>query len=371
MFGDTRFWLWSNGVRNDVLLGNRGTAKALNNHGQVVGAFLTGEDYRDDWVITIPVYHAFVWNPGSRSLRDLGTFGGWNSAATWINDQGVIGGAADVWDDRLPFITQRGLKRSLQSLISNPTGWKLALETHYVAADARIWGLGTFGSKDHIYEMTPETNGMYRIRSRGVIEGIRAQVFAFNEYGQAVGIVSRDEDRVGAFFWDGTTTILLGDLGHPGSYAYAINNLGQVVGMSYNAAVAYNAFLWENGVLVNLNDLISPDSGVLLTEAAAVNDAGSIVCIYRDAATGFYGVCLLAPVSPVPLEFSHHELNPDGLHLEVQGGAGKSLVVEYTSDFVEWATLAASTNLIGRRNFTDPNTTNATFRAYRARLLVP
>ncbi len=316
MFGDTRFWLWSNGVRNDVLLGNglRGTAKALNNHGQVVGAFLTGEDYRDDWVITIPVYHAFVWNPGSRSLRDLGTFGGWNSAATWINDQGVIGGAADVWDDRLPFITQRGLKRSLQSLISNPTGWNLALETHYVAADGRIWGLGTFGSKDHIYEMTPETNGMYRIRSRGVIEGIRAQVFAFNEYGQAVGIVTLNEPRGDAFFWDGTTTVLLGDLGHPGTYPYAIN---------------------------------------------------------RDAATGFYGVCLLAPVSPVPLEFSHHELNPDGLHLEVHGGAGKSLVVEYTSDFVEWATLAASTNLIGRRNFTDLNTTNAMFRAYRARLLVP
>src|SRR2546426_6962358 len=48
----------------------------------------------------------------------------------------------------------------------------------------------------HIYEMAPETNGMYRIRSRGVIETIDiVKVFAFNEYGQAVGITRLSADK--------------------------------------------------------------------------------------------------------------------------------------------------------------------------------
>jgi len=270
-------------------------------------------------------------------------------------------------------MAREGQMRSLQSLISNPAGWKLALEIHYVAADGRIWGLGTFGSKNHIYEMTPETNGMYRIRSRGVLEAIDAKLFAFNEYGDAVGIVTISAERGGAFVWDGKTMVLLGDLGWPGSYAYAINNLGQVVGMSLNVSQSYNAFLWENGVMSNLNDLIPPDSGIVLTKATAnaINDAGQIVCTYRNVASGFYGVCLLIPVNPVPLKITRHEWTPAGLSLEVRGGAGQPLAVEYTSDLARWTTLATTTNLIGRRMFIDPDVKVATFRAYRARLLAP
>jgi hypothetical protein len=54
-----------------------------------------------------------------------------------------------------------------------------------------------YGPKFHIYEMTPKTNGMYRIRSRGVIEGIDVKVFAFDQYGQAVGRITISQN-VGA-----------------------------------------------------------------------------------------------------------------------------------------------------------------------------
>src|SRR6185369_10941902 len=178
------------------------------------------------------VYHAFVWTDGS--LQDLGTLGGWNSAGLWINDQGVVVGASSSDNrDGLPFTTRDGQMRSLPSLISNPAGWKLALETHYVAADGRIWGLGTSVGKNHIYEMTPETNGMYRIRSRGVIETIDiVLVFAFNEYGQAVGTTTLSAFEGPSFLWDERGTTFLGDLGRPATHPYAINNLGQVVGLS-------------------------------------------------------------------------------------------------------------------------------------------
>jgi uncharacterized membrane protein len=293
--GGSGFWLWTDGVRQDLRLGtNRNCyVVGLNNQGQVVGSFHTGEFGVDSHGIVYPLYQAFVWTAGF--LQDLGTLGGEVSFGIWINDQGVVLGAADTIDDRIPFIARNGQMRSLQSLILNPSGWKLALETHHVAADGRIWGLGTYGGKEHIYEMTPEPSEFYRI----------------------------------------------------------------------------SAFLWENGVMFNLNDLISPDSSVVLTESKAINDAGNIVCTYRNIASGFYGVCLLVPATPMPLEIVRHAFIPAGLQLEVQGGAGQPLAVEYTSDWAQWTTLATSTNLFGRRMFIDPAAGNATFRGYRARLVTP
>ena len=92
--GHPQFWLWSNGVREDLLIGNgkAGNAVALNNQGQVVGSFYTGESFIDFWGDLHAVYHAFVWDNGS--LQDLGTLGGWDSSAAWINDRGVAVGAA-------------------------------------------------------------------------------------------------------------------------------------------------------------------------------------------------------------------------------------------------------------------------------------
>jgi len=371
--GSPKFWLWSDGVRQDLPFGNgrSGLAAAINNLGQVVGDFLTGEFYDDGFGNLSPVYHAFVWTEAS--LQDLGTLGGWNSAGLWINDQGVVVGASSSDNhDGLPFITRDGQMRSLPSLISNPSGWKLALETHYVASDGRIWGQGTYGGKEHIYEMTPETNGMYRIRSLGVIETIDVvKVFAFNDHGQAIGFTRVNAFEGPSFFWDEQRITFLDGPGQPRSYPYAINNLGQVVGMTTFDSPSYNAFLWENGVKLNLNDLIASDSGVVLVEAKAINDAGQIVSSYRNVTSGFYGVCLLIPVNPVPLKITHYELTPGGLNLEVRGGAGQPLAVEYTSDWAQWTTLATSTNLIGIRLFTDPDAKNSTFRAYRARLLTP
>src|SRR2546427_5150590 len=363
-FGGSQFWLWSDGVRQDLSPGtNRNCyAKVLNNQGQVVGGFHTGEYGVDFWGIVYPIYHAFVWTAGS--LQELGTLGGESSTALWINDQGVVLGAADTTNDFIPFIARNGQMRSLQSLMLNPSGWKLALETHYVAADGRIWGLGTRGGKHHIYEMAPETNGMYRIRSRGVIETIDiVKVFAFNEYGQAVGITRLSADKGPAFFWDERGIAVLADLGRPGTFPDGINNLGQVVGLSMTESQGNNAFLWKAGAMSNLNDLIPSDSGILLTEAKAINDSGNIVCIYRNISSGFYGVCVLTPVAPLPLEITEYEMTPDGMSLEVQGGGGQFLSLEYTSDWKQWTTLATSTNLFGRRVFIDPDAKSSNFRA--------
>jgi probable HAF family extracellular repeat protein len=88
-------FLWHNGKMRD--LGNLGGlvnfAQCANNRDEVIGksslaehpgACATGE----------PGCHAFLWKRGS--MKDLGTLGGDNSEAVWINDAGEIAGSADL-----------------------------------------------------------------------------------------------------------------------------------------------------------------------------------------------------------------------------------------------------------------------------------
>jgi probable HAF family extracellular repeat protein len=64
---------------------NAGSGGAINSRGQVVGSSnLAGNQ----------THHAFLWDQGS--LTDLGTLGGDNAEAYWINDAGDIVGRADV-----------------------------------------------------------------------------------------------------------------------------------------------------------------------------------------------------------------------------------------------------------------------------------
>ena len=56
-------------------------AVAINDRGQIVGTSVTKTKNGDG----DPVSHAFLWQNGK--MRDLGTLGGWSSAAVAINDR--------------------------------------------------------------------------------------------------------------------------------------------------------------------------------------------------------------------------------------------------------------------------------------------
>jgi probable HAF family extracellular repeat protein len=92
-------FLWSEGKMRDLgtlggtlgvvgALNNSGSGGALNDRGQVIGTSNLAGDL---------THHAFMWERGV--LRDLGTLGGPNSEAYWMNENGAVVGRADVPGD--------------------------------------------------------------------------------------------------------------------------------------------------------------------------------------------------------------------------------------------------------------------------------
>ena len=86
---DPFFWDKSTGMIDIGSFGGTcGAPQAMNNRGQVVGgSYMAGN----------VLIHAFEWDRRAhRRLKDLGTLGGDNSVALWVDDSGDVVGYADV-----------------------------------------------------------------------------------------------------------------------------------------------------------------------------------------------------------------------------------------------------------------------------------
>jgi len=183
---------------------NQVFGNAINNTGEVVGHAWT-ENSEDNTA------HGFAWRNGEYSL--LGTFGGIQTAAHAINDDGLIVGHSlrgDAWE-------------------SNAFLWK----------NGEMTNLGTLG-------------------------GGGSGAYGINNKGQIVGNSLTAEGDWHAFLWEEGVMTDLGTLGGTRSSANAINDLGQVVGSSNS-----RGYIWTDGIMTDLGDY--------MVDAIAVNNMGQVV----------------------------------------------------------------------------------------------
>jgi probable HAF family extracellular repeat protein len=284
-FGETRAVLWQDGHITDLgtLGGNESSAFSVNNRGQVVGVAVN--TIPDPFSFLATQLRAFLWQNGS--MQDLGTLGGPEGWALFINERGQVAGF------------------STTNFTPNPT-------TGFPTTDPFLW------------EPPSPASPSGRLIDLGTLGGTNGSPDALNNRGQVVGSSNLAGDVYAhPFLWEGGALTDLGTLGgsygsasslndageivgwayYPGdlifqavlwkhggmtalgavpgdccSLATWINSKAQVVGTSGNSDFSVqHAFLWEKGgPAIDLNTLIAPGSGLTLTSAGDINDRGEI-----------------------------------------------------------------------------------------------
>jgi probable HAF family extracellular repeat protein len=287
--------LWKNDQILDLgtLGGVSSFASTLNNRGQVTGVALN--DVPDPYsilglgsVTTLTQTRGFLWQSGK--MDDLGTLGGPDSWAVFVNDRGQVAGTSytsyivDPNTGTPPvgvFLWENGKMTDLGNLggdngllgaysivngLNNRgqvVGWMMIAGNQFAHAfrwdEGKLSDLGTLGG------------------TTSVAEGI-------NDAGDVVGVSTLPGDQTNdGFLWrNGVMTDLGTVAGDPCSAALSVNSRGQVVGASESAAGGCNewttALLWEDGgPSIDLNSLVSSGSGAHLFAGFWANEGGEIV----------------------------------------------------------------------------------------------
>jgi probable HAF family extracellular repeat protein len=262
-----RAFLWQNGVMEDLgtLGGPEASAYFMNERGQVAGWAFTNStpnpvlDLCGSYAVEVPTADPFIWR--DEKMTDLGTLGGTCGVPNAINSQGWVVGESNVVGD----------------LTAHPFLWD----------GKKMRDLGTFG-------------------------GDSGQANSLNDAGDIVGSAFTKNPQVSlAFLWkDGVLTSLGTVQGDACSNALGINSNRQVVGVSAKTCDFVtderHAFLWENNQMIDLNIFLPQDSDLLqLTDAYNINDRGEIAGLGVPAGCGDEFACGHV-FELIPCDEQHH-----------------------------------------------------------------
>ena len=302
-----------------TLGGNESAASAINNRGEVVG--LTLNAIPDPFsLFDLVIFgssagtqtRAFLWQNGV--MQDLGTLGGPDAQATSINERGQVTGFS--YTNSIP-----NADTGMPTL--DPFLWK----------NGRMTDLGTLGGTfglpfalNNRGQVVGDSNlagdltfhpffwDGRQLTDLGTLGGDNGDAFALNDAGDVVGDASLSGNQtMHAVLWKHGVITDLGTLeGDTDSLAMSINSKAQVVGTSsIPGTIAHShAFLWEEGSIVDLNDLI-PSSGFRLLFGLFINDSGEI------AGIGFPPGCEAS--DPIACGHSYLLIPCDENHPDIEG----------------------------------------------------
>jgi probable HAF family extracellular repeat protein len=251
--GNTTAFLWQNGHMTDLGIGTQySTGLGINDNGVVVGtAGASGGQVQ-----------TFLWQ--NRTFTDLTALAG-AAQISGINNLGQVGVTFFSGGNLHGYVWQNGTLTDIGTLPGATGTWLSAINN-----SGMVTGYAYFDSSAGLSHAFLWQQGY--MTDLGALPGaLYSDGYGINDNGDVVGdsyagnVVPHDH----AVLWQANGVIQ--DLGY--GYATAINNQRQIIGMTEQFA----PFLWQNGVMTNLNNLIPSNSGWVLLQAFAINNAGQIV----------------------------------------------------------------------------------------------
>jgi probable HAF family extracellular repeat protein len=300
-------FVWRGGSLKDLGTlpgGDYSFAASINQLGQIAG---TSENNQIDPASGNPEFHAVLWQ--NDKILDLGTLGGTASFATTLNDRGqVIGQALNDVPDPLSilglgdgttltqthaFLWQNGKMHDLGTL-GGPDSWAM-----YINDLGQVAGTSYTSDVVNPNSLTPQSDPFLwengKMKDLGNFGGDNGPlgpqfVQALNNRGQVVGIMAVTGDQFShAFLWDGEKLSDLGTFGGSGSIATGINDAGAVVGYAFLPGDQIkHAFLRRNGVMTDLGTVV----GDPCSFAFNINSQGQ-VGVARSRRTALAGASMI------------------------------------------------------------------------------
>jgi probable HAF family extracellular repeat protein len=304
-FPETEAVLWRNGQIIDLgtLGGNASSASSVNTHGQVVGAALNAIPDSFSAGINPPIFffpvatqaHAFLWDG---AMHDLGTLGGPDSGAFYVNERGQVAGYSYTNSTPNlttgiptldPFLWDNGKMNDLGTL-GGTLGMPYSMnERGQVVGESKVAG----DLSGHPF-LSERGKPMIDL---GTLGGNFGRADSINRAGHIVGLSSSPGDtQFFAFLWKNGVMQNLGTVdGDPCSEGLFINARDQVVGGSWDCGIEFqHSFLWENGSIIDLLSLVPSSAGMVFKVPVSINDRGEIA-IQGILSNGDYHAILLIP----------------------------------------------------------------------------
>lgn len=284
-----------------TLGGSEGTAYGINNKGQIAG-FAQNSITDPLSFIDFAIFgsskgtqtRAVLWDDGV--ARDLGTLGGPDAFASFINQRGQIAGIS--YTDSTPnastglptiheFLWDKGRMIDLGSLGGTDVGGFNLLPSGALNDRGEVIGLSTLRGDPGCSSTGCLTDAFLWSRGRMIdlstttVGGSPILAFAINDKGEIVGSGAFSDAPLDAYIWRNGVATDLGHLNDCGSLGFAINSRSEVVGGTFSCAnfTHSNAFLWEKGTIVDLNRQIPAHSSLHLVVAITINERGEIAGI--------------------------------------------------------------------------------------------